>query len=80
MCTNCKNTIHQKFNTDGKYDIIDIKEMASQSNQGIEGIANKFELSVINKYSNPYTYLGFFCLQELCACTGNPYLVFVLFT
>jgi hypothetical protein len=29
---------------------------------------------------NPYTYLGFFCLQELCACTGNPYLVFVLFT
>lgn len=61
MCTNCKNTIHQKFNTDGKYDIIDIKEVASQSNQGIEGIANKFELSVINKYS---TKLSMVCFIE----------------
>jgi hypothetical protein len=35
--------------------------MASQSNQGIEGIANKFELSVINKYS---TKLSMVCFIE----------------
>lgn len=61
MCTNCKNTIHQKFNTDGKHDIIDIKEMSSQSNQGIEGITKKIELSVINKYS---TKLSMVCFIE----------------